>query len=607
MTTENRYWKTVSEKRLKRRRALAIAAGAATGTALLAACGGDGTPGETGSGLLTKPGDTTKEAKVGGTYVWPQTAEVQTFDPFFTSAPTQTHANIVYNRLVRIKPGYLEAARPEVLTGDIVESWEFSPDKRQLTMKLQPKAVWHDLQPVGGRPVDAEDIAFSWKQLEARGTNRSVFAGSVNPAAPVESVTAVDNKTFVIKTNQAYAPLLGLFAYTSVGSMWAVPRESEGKFDIRRQMIGSAHYVQTDHQTSLRSTYKRNPNYWDTGRTFIETIQRPLIAEYAAGLAQFKSGQTHEWAVRSEDILTTKQDAPALNIYADELIDNTTVSMFGWNPAFGDRTPFRDKRLRQAFSMAWDREQWLDVRFNVSGFRDAGLPIETFWSTSLHPRDQGWWLDPKGKEFGPNARYYHQNIAEAKKLLSAAGYANGIDVDAHYVTTGQYGVNFNNDVAIIIGFAAEAGIRIKTDPVNWNTDWRPKYADSLGDYEGMSFRGSPEFHPDPAERAFAAYHPQGGQLYTGFFSDDSSFQKGDPRLTAILEKTRQEFDAKKRIELMHDFQRIEAEGMYRPRLPGNATTFSMRWPSLRNFGVFKTEMPMLSVWLDEEKPPFKRT
>ena len=67
--------------------------------------------------------------------------------------------------------------------------------------------------------------------------------------------------------------------------------------------------------------------------------------------------------------------------------------------------------------MSWDRDLYLDSFLAVSSLRSQGVPVETRWSSSADATYEGWWLDPKSKEFGPNARYYQHDVAEAKKLL----------------------------------------------------------------------------------------------------------------------------------------------------------------------------------------------
>ena len=56
------YWQKTQAARISRRRALAGSAGFALGAALLAACGSDDST-EDASALLTKPNDTSKQAK----------------------------------------------------------------------------------------------------------------------------------------------------------------------------------------------------------------------------------------------------------------------------------------------------------------------------------------------------------------------------------------------------------------------------------------------------------------------------------------------------------------------------------------------------------------
>ena len=77
--------------------------------------------------------------------------------------------------------------------------------------------------------------------------------------------------------------------------------------------------------------------------------------------------------------------------------------------------------------MSWDRDLCIDAFYNVDEFEAEGLPVETRWNTDCRATGTGWWLDPQGKDFGPNAKYFKHNVAEAKKLLAAAGFANGFD------------------------------------------------------------------------------------------------------------------------------------------------------------------------------------
>src|SRR5205807_8092660 len=188
---------------------------------------------------------------------------------------------------------------------------------------------------------------------------------------------------------------------------------------------------------------------------YVDQVNYPIVPEYATGLAQFRTGSIHSYAVKQEDILLTKQDLPALNLYA------TGVAGGGNRTVFGQKTPaFRDGRVRQAMSMSWDRDLWIAVQSNVDKFQAAGLQIETRWNTALPATDDvyDWWLDPKGKEFGENAKYLKMDIAEAKKLMAAAGYANGLDIVNVIATGAGYDANWNaND--ILNGFAKEVGFR----------------------------------------------------------------------------------------------------------------------------------------------------
>src|SRR5687767_4020960 len=151
------YWSSTIGRRLSRRRALAAAGGGALSTALLAACGGD-TGEEPASGLVSKPVDTSKQARRGGTLKWFWKAEPPNFDPSFGSTNNRTPKNLTNSLLVQTKPGYLAPAPVGEVIPDLAESWEVSPDRTELSFKLRPGIKWHNLPPVNGRAMDVDDV-----------------------------------------------------------------------------------------------------------------------------------------------------------------------------------------------------------------------------------------------------------------------------------------------------------------------------------------------------------------------------------------------------------------------------------------------------------------
>lgn len=603
------YWCNTIERRISRRRALAASGAGALGAGLLAACGGDGGKGDgAGAKLVSKPVDTIKQAKKGGIYYSSRSNDLDHSDPFFTTQATPGTAEL-YARLFRRAPGYL-APQPVEYIGDLAGSWEFSPDKLRLTVKLK-NAHWHTLPPVNGRALEASDVVYTWGRLEAISANRGLLSNKISPAAPIESMTAVDKTTISLKLAYPAATVIPLLSGNISGYLWMLPRESES-YDPRRVAIGSGPWMLTEYTPSVKMILKRNPGYHDAEQILIDELHQPIVLEYATGLAQFKTGAIYGpagvrgFVVNATDVLQTKREVPALELYLEDPPSMSEFAFFGWNPAYGAATPFRDKRLRQAFSMSIDRDLWIDTFYEVDKFRVQGIPMETAWNSVLTTVWPGWWLDPRGKELGAAAKNYQFDLAEAKKLVSAAGLPASQEIKAQYPLTG-YSAEYLKHVEVVMGFASAAGINMKTSPVSFTTEWRPKVADAIGDFEGVSFRPDATGGlPHPVEFMYAGFHHEAGAGYTGFSPGNSAFQKGDPRLSDILSKARREFDDKKQQEGIHELQKIVADEMYIVRMPGSANTFTMNWPVVRNAGVWQGDTTLRNMWLDPTKPPLKQ-
>jgi ABC-type transport system substrate-binding protein len=176
------YWSKVVQSRISRRRALAATSAGALSAAFLAACGSDddggsSSGGKDSSGLIASPEDTTSQAKTGGTIKDFYTAELTDMDAlrWNTASTVNLISVFAYPRMLK----FTIVKAPETNDGSMVEgetaaSYEVSPDKLTVTMKLRQGMKWDSRAPTNGRVIDTDDVLFSWKkfsEVNASGVN----------------------------------------------------------------------------------------------------------------------------------------------------------------------------------------------------------------------------------------------------------------------------------------------------------------------------------------------------------------------------------------------------------------------------------------------------
>jgi ABC-type transport system substrate-binding protein len=611
---ESNYWSRGWAYRVSRRRAILAAASGVIGASLLAACSSGKDSGKTDttdkSGLLVTPKDTTQQAKRGGVgkiflRVAPANWEVH-------QNPGQWFGTLYHptlNYMVRMEEGYLgpPSGNPVV---DLAESFEFSPDRLQVTFKLPPNATFHPIPPVNGRRLDAEDMIFSWNRLMNIGGQKTIYMNDANPENPVLSVSATDSRTVVMKLARPAATLLSALTNTSGASWFAIPKEADGGYDVRNKLIGSGPYYLAEEDVSTRVVLKRHPTYHVKDRPFMDSLEYPILSEYAAAVAQLRAGNIYTYDVKQEDVLATKKDVQDLAMQQLAPGGDNFVLAYGYKP--GPTAPFKDERLRQALSMSFDRNLWIDTVYNVDVFQKAGLPSKRVWNTSLVYDAQGWWLDPTTKDFGENSKYFEYNIAEAKKLLAAAGFPNGMDVSSN-TASGGYVITYDNEVAILEGMAAEAGFRFEKHVRELATEWLKQFRDSSGNHEGIAWRNLIGGGSDPVERLAAELYSKSGVFFIGMDQEGKGTFEGDTHIDAELKKARGEFDTNKRKDIVHDLQRYMAARQYFTRFPGGSNSYTLSWPALKNFGVWQgpgvlgQASPIyIHEWIDETQKPIAK-
>jgi ABC-type transport system substrate-binding protein len=595
------YWHNVTERRISRRRALAATGGLAASAAFLAACGGggeDGGGGQSSSDLVVQIKDETKDVRRGGIYKSVLGA-VPTFDPHLQGNHV-THVWMNYSQLLKTKPGNVERSDGSV-EGEIMASWEISPDKLTITGKLTDKAHFTPKAPLNGRSVTMDDVMFSWNRYKSISPRRSELAADANPNAPIVSMTAVDASTLVITLNKPVATILSSLTGGVPGTLYIAPKEAENTsvLDLKGTLAGSGPWFLEDWVPSSRITFRKNPGFGQDSRgvPFMDGVDFTDLNEYATILAQFKSGQFHDTFNNflPEDILQTKSDIPALEVHSPGLTFANDRAFFGFN----QDSPFRDERLRQAMVMTWDRDLFIETAFNTRKFQDAGLPVQTMYDNGLRGVTfAGWFLDPKSKEFGENSKYFVYNPDEAKKLQQAAGYGSGVDYTQSFGTIARHTASFGQHLDILIGMARDSLLwRPRINEIDYDTEWNTNFRNNKGRFSGMAFIFDTG-ESDPANDLYSHYHPAGSR----YFGPEG----GDKTMSDMLDKMVAEFDNKKRQDLAHDVLRYEGGRMFQPR-PGGASGFRITWPALRNKDVWRDENQgryLSTLWLDQTKRPF---
>jgi ABC-type transport system substrate-binding protein len=289
---------------------------------------------------------------------------------------------------------------------------------------------------------------------------------------------------------------------------------------------------------------------------------------------------------------------------------------FGWGNIDGKPSPFLDERVRQALSMSFDRDAYIDAFFNVSKFESEGLPVDTYYFTQMG-YVPGWTLDPRNaEEFGESAKYYEYNTAEAMKLKAAAesDYEGG--KFPSFVTgrvNAVFGPIYTSQVEVMDQFAREIGFELEAFPLDYNLDYLPKVVTKQGHFEvpdmGWAYAIGAVTSPDPTDLWVWRFYSKGGVTSGSIGLGTDGGPAADAEIDSLTEKAIAEFDSEKRLAIIQDLQRIASQHTYAVAQPGQAAEFWLAQPTIRNFYVFQNDSRVVqqgihgmhNLWFDETK------
>jgi peptide/nickel transport system substrate-binding protein len=494
------------------------------------------------------------------------------FDPVLTiSYQTHVLTSFTHSRLLRHRAGPGVKPGTFALEGDLAESWQQTSDTTYV-FKLRRGVRFHPRPPVNGRELTADDVRFSIERLLT-----TPGAGNAVMLRSVDRVEALDRYTVKITLKEPFAWLPDMLANPMAAAITA--RECVEKFgDLKRAeaVVGTGPWMLESHKPNTSLTLVRHPNYFVPGLPNIDRVEIGVDEDNASRTAAFLSGKydlgwefpgtinRSDWVQIRDQLKVRRPGLQTLEFPSNVVTDLQMRT---------DRAPFNDARVRQAFSLAIDRQRIIDDVFEGIGVVNGPLPAALAeWALSA-------------TQLGEGSRYYTYDPAEARRLLAAAGHAKGFPVSVCFATYGSTALV--DTMQIVLKNLRDVGIDAKLDQKEYGA-----YVATcrLGKYESMGFGpAAPFLEPDNA--LFGAHAPG---------EPRNRSHVTDPVLTDLIARQRRTSDGQKRRELIHEIQRHLARQQYYVYMP--SATYVAVWDgALKNYGPnlgFDYGGRLVGAWLD---------
>ncbi|MDR0896804.1 MAG: ABC transporter substrate-binding protein [Oscillospiraceae bacterium] len=282
---------------------------------------------------------------------------------------------------------------------DLAYDWAYNEDYTELTFHLREGVVWHD-----GAPFTSADAKWTYDTIIAE--NGTLAAN----LSKVTEITTPDDYTVVFHTAEPDSALLTSLGWSFGASV--MPKHLYEGTDwltnpVNQAPIGTSAYkfVSAD---SVSVVLEANEAYFGDG-PYLDRIIFQIVTD---PLTEYQMWQNGEIDLMYNTIPSTDfnkyDDDPAYNVRFNMVINR---NYFTFNMLKEDN-PTADLRVRQAFNLALDRQQILDLALNSSG------AVSEYYISPLF----SWALNE-------DAKIPARDVEQAKALLAEAGYtpdANGI-------------------------------------------------------------------------------------------------------------------------------------------------------------------------------------
>jgi peptide/nickel transport system substrate-binding protein len=282
----------------------------------------------------------------------------------------------------------------------LAEHAEIAADHKRAAFRLRAGLKFQD-----GTPLTTADVKWTYENF--KGAYAKIFHDKL------DSITIVDDRTIIFNFKEPFLDFLALYNGGVSGIGWIVPHkyyEKVGSDGFKANPIGAGPYKLASQSAGTQMVFEAWEDYWRrTPAT--KTIVVKGIRDPASRLAGLQTGEL--------DLAYGMTGKLLPRVMADKNLrwdKNFTAPWYLLFPGYNEaESPFHDKRVRQAVSLAINR-QFLSQRES----QGIGVPWGN-WINAENPDA----LRGDGKDL-PVPEY---NPAKAKQLLAQAGFPNGFDFE----------------------------------------------------------------------------------------------------------------------------------------------------------------------------------
>jgi peptide/nickel transport system substrate-binding protein len=348
----------------------------------------------------------------------------------------------------------------------------------------------------------------------------------------IESVEIVDPYTVRVHTNKPWPTFLTVMTFAQASMYPPKAYKDKQPADISRQPIGTGAYKFVRWAKDEEIVLEANTGWWK-GEPKIKTVVFRPIPDDAVRVAALQNGEVDVAVNIPPHLANPIANHPKLFLTTAPSI--RTIQLMFQTHNFDEKTHqvtgvyegvTKDKRVRQAIQYA------LDVDEIIKGVLDGKAQRVATMLTSLH------------FGFDPGLKPIKQDLAKVKKLLTDAGYPNGLELTLNG-PQGRY-VRDKEVAEAAAGQLNKAGIKttVKTyEFVNYLNNLTYKHK---GGPVWLIGWGTPTID---AETVYGPLFRTGSNL--GTYSN--------PDLDGLFDAAQKEMDEKKRLALYHQINKLWIE------------------------------------------------